>query len=275
MTNWLSPACSASASFASRACSASSTPRRRALRRAPTSTVANRAASIVWPIASVIDTCSVSRSSEKSKVSPPISPAGSQPGGKRELPGLAGEGARQQPTLDLGRQRQAEPSAVPTRRDRCSGGWRSPRTRRNVRPAPHPPPSAHPGVAPAPTPARRPPHRGWSPARTSERRDPPRSPRPPGRPAPAPAASQPVALAPQSPSPATAVAPSPPEWPRRISDCPLKSAIRKLTSRAPIASASAPASTSTAATGGAASTSASNEFKFSGDRRSSPIRPLT
>src|SRR5512133_3095955 len=52
VTNWLSPACSASASFASRACLASSTPRRRALRRAPTSTVANSAASIVWPIAS-------------------------------------------------------------------------------------------------------------------------------------------------------------------------------------------------------------------------------
>ena len=51
-------------------------PRRRALRRPPTSTVANRAASIVWPIASVIDTCSASRSSEKSKVSPPTSPAG-------------------------------------------------------------------------------------------------------------------------------------------------------------------------------------------------------
>jgi hypothetical protein len=52
-----------------------------------------------------------------------------------------------------------------------------------------------------------------------------------------------------------------------ISDRPLKSAIRKLTSRASIASASAPASTSTAATGGAASTAASNAFKLNGDRQ--------
>jgi hypothetical protein len=49
--------------------------------------------------------------------------------------------------------------------------------------------------------------------------------------------------------------------------------IRKLTSRAPIASASAPASTSTAATGGTASTAASNAFKFNGDRRRSSISP--
>jgi hypothetical protein len=55
------------------------------------------------------------------------------------------------------------------------------------------------------------------------------------------------------------------------SERPLKSAIRKLTSQAPIASASAPASTSTAATGGAASTAASSEFKFNGDRRLSLI----
>jgi hypothetical protein len=66
---------------------------------------------------------------------------------------------------------------------------------------------------------------------------------------------------------------TPPEWPNRISDRPLKSAIKKLTSRAPIASASAPASASTAVTGGAASTAASNEFKFSGDRRPSAISP--
>jgi hypothetical protein len=39
-----------------------------------------------------------------------------------------------------------------------------------------------------------------------------------------------------------------------------------------MASASAPASTSTAATGGAASTADSNEFKFNGDRRRPPIR---
>ena len=68
-------------------------------------------------------------------------------------------------------------------------------------------------------------------------------------------------------------APFPPAWPRRISDCPLKSAIKKLTSRASIASASAPASTSAAATGGAASTAASNEFKFNGKCRSSPTQP--
>jgi hypothetical protein len=49
--------------------------------------------------------------------------------------------------------------------------------------------------------------------------------------------------------------------------------MRKLTSRAPIASASAVASTSTAATGGAASTAASNEFKLSGTRRPSFISP--
>src|SRR5215208_4732052 len=64
-----------------------------------------------------------------------------------------------------------------------------------------------------------------------------------------------------------------PEWPSRISDRPLKSAIRKLTSRAPIASANAPASTSTAATGGAASTAASNEFKFRGECGLSPTSP--
>src|SRR6266487_885769 len=67
--------------------------------------------------------------------------------------------------------------------------------------------------------------------------------------------------------------PFPPEWPSRISDRPLKSAIKKLTSRAPIASASALASASTAATGGAASTAASNEFKFNGKCRFSPISP--
>src|SRR6059036_2197564 len=67
--------------------------------------------------------------------------------------------------------------------------------------------------------------------------------------------------------------PVPPEWPSRISERPLKSAIRKLTSRAPIASASSPASTSTAATGGAASTAASNAFKFTGDRPLAPISP--
>ena len=59
-------------------------------------------------------------------------------------------------------------------------------------------------------------------------------------------------------------APFPPEWPSRISARPLKSAMRKLTSRAPIASASSAASTSIAATGAAASAAASNEFKFSG-----------
>src|SRR5881392_3899356 len=67
--------------------------------------------------------------------------------------------------------------------------------------------------------------------------------------------------------------PFPPEWPSRISDRPLKSAIKKLTSRAPIACASAPARASTAATGGAASTAASNEFKFNGKCRFSPISP--
>src|SRR5215218_7318572 len=41
--------------------------------------------------------------------------------------------------------------------------------------------------------------------------------------------------------------------------------MRKLTSRAPMASASSAATTSTAATGGAASTAASKEFRFSGD----------
>ena len=35
------------------------------------------AASTSWPMASVIERCSVSRSSEKSNVSPPTSPAGS------------------------------------------------------------------------------------------------------------------------------------------------------------------------------------------------------
>ena len=39
--------------------------------------VASRAALTSWPMASVIETCSVSRSSAKSKVSPPTSPAGS------------------------------------------------------------------------------------------------------------------------------------------------------------------------------------------------------
>jgi len=58
-----------------------------------------------------------------------------------------------------------------------------------------------------------------------------------------------------------------------MSDRPLKSAIRKLTSRAPIASASAAASTSTVATGGAASTAASSEFKFKGDCRLCPTSP--
>ena len=72
--------------------------------------------------------------------------------------------------------------------------------------------------------------------------------------------------------PCNRIAPAPPEWPSRISDRPLKSAIRKLTSRAPIASASAAASTSTAATGGAASTAASNEFRFSGVWRPHPSR---
>ena len=47
------------------------------LRSAPTTSVASIADSTVWPMASVIDTCSVLRSSEKSNVSPPTSPAGS------------------------------------------------------------------------------------------------------------------------------------------------------------------------------------------------------
>ena len=172
VTNWPSSACSASASFASHACSASSTPRRRALRRPPTSTVANSAASMVWPIASVIDTCSVSRSSEKSNVSPPISPAGCSQAGERELPGLAGEGTRQQPMLDLRRQATTEPSAAPTRTDRCSGGSQSRRKPGSAPPVQHRPPSAQPGTPPAPTPERRQPRRGWSRARTAERRHP-------------------------------------------------------------------------------------------------------
>src|SRR5438105_9486431 len=68
------------------------------------------------------------------------------------------------------------------------------------------------------------------------------------------------------------LAPISPEWPSRISERPLKSAI-KLTSRASIASASAPASTTTAATGGAASSAASNACKFSGVRSPSPMTP--
>ena len=59
------------------ACSARSPKRRRVFRRAPTTSVASIAAPTECPIASVIDMCSVLRSSEKSNVSPPTSPAGS------------------------------------------------------------------------------------------------------------------------------------------------------------------------------------------------------
>jgi hypothetical protein len=55
---------------------------------------------------------------------------------------------------------------------------------------------------------------------------------------------------------------SPPDWPSRISDSPLNSAIRKLTSRASIASASAAAEHIDRPDRLAASTAASNEVKF-------------
>jgi hypothetical protein len=61
------------------------------------------------------------------------------------------------------------------------------------------------------------------------------------------------------PSPCNRSDPVPPEWPNRISDRPLKSAIKKLTSRTRSPPPALPPSTSTAPTGAAASTAASND----------------
>jgi hypothetical protein len=59
-------------------------------------------------------------------------------------------------------------------------------------------------------------------------------------------------------------------WLRRISDCPLKSPIRKPTSRAPTALASAVPITSAATIGGAASTAESSPFTVNGAAVVSP-----
>ena len=64
-------------------------------------------------MASVIERCSVSRSIEKSNVSPPTFPGRLQPRRERELPRLARVGPRQQSMLDLGRQRQAHRALPP------------------------------------------------------------------------------------------------------------------------------------------------------------------
>ena len=75
--------------------------------------VASIAASTSWPMASVIEKCSVSRSSAKSKVSPPTLPAGSSQPGECELARLAGVRARQQAVLDLGGERQGHRALAP------------------------------------------------------------------------------------------------------------------------------------------------------------------
>ena len=83
------------------------------MRSAPTTSVASRAERTEWPIASVTEMCSVSRSSEKSNVSPPTCPAGSSQPGQRELIRLACVGRGKQAALDLGRERQWDGPLAP------------------------------------------------------------------------------------------------------------------------------------------------------------------
>jgi hypothetical protein len=60
----------------------------------------------VWPIASVSDTLQRVPLQRKIESVAADLTRRLQPGGERELPGLAGKGTRQQPMLDLRRQRQ-------------------------------------------------------------------------------------------------------------------------------------------------------------------------
>ena len=183
-----------------------------------------------------------------------------EPSGQRELVRLAGEGCGKQPALNLGRERQWDGALAPLEEigvapvgdhhvAELMGGQLDVLERGRLRlerqdelehadrlaPARHGrddagviPLQQHDGVLPGEEPS--------SPTRSA------------------------VSALREPGSPSAAM------WPSRFNDRPLKSAIRKLTSRAPIASSNAAASTSTAATGGAASTAASSAFRFSGSR---------
>ena len=81
--------------------------------QAPDMSVASRAASTSWPMASVIEKCSMSRSSAKSKVSPPTLPAGSSQPASVNWPASQVYDARQQAVLDLGGERQGNRALAP------------------------------------------------------------------------------------------------------------------------------------------------------------------
>src|SRR3954447_21313498 len=75
--------------------------------------VASTEALIAWPIASVIETCRVSRSIAKSNVSPAMSPDGSGQAATVNCPPSHVEEPGEQPVLDLGRERQADRALAP------------------------------------------------------------------------------------------------------------------------------------------------------------------
>src|SRR5256885_17268942 len=111
---------------------------------------------------------------------PPNPPPRLQPGGGRELPGLAGERTRQQPMLDLGRERQRNRALSPfeevgvaavRKNHQSQEKWRPSHPRPPPRRPPNPPPPP-PGTPPLP-PARAP----GGPTTSSPPRPPPHPPR--------------------------------------------------------------------------------------------------
>ena len=149
------------------ACSASPTPRRRALRSAPTST--RRQQRRVERVAHGVGHRQMQRVALEAEVEGVAAdvPRRLQPPGQRELPGLAGVGAGEQAVLDLGLQRQRHRALAPFEQvgEAAVGdhdvGQRV-RCARRRRPA-----SLVRRVVQRPAPGPRPPRRGWSPARTT------------------------------------------------------------------------------------------------------------
>src|SRR5215217_5486065 len=114
VTKSLHPVKSPSPALARRACSPSSTPARLALRSAPTRTVASMEASIAWPIASVMETCRVSRSIAKSNVSPAMSPEGSNQAASVNCPASHVYEPGSNRCWDLGGKRQSDGTLAPS-----------------------------------------------------------------------------------------------------------------------------------------------------------------
>ena len=266
-----SGAWSARPSLARRACSASPTPARRALRRPPIMMRGEHGG--VDLVAHGVGHREVQQAPLQREVEGVAADVagGFQPPRERELAGLARVRARQQAVLDLGGQRQGNRALAPfeqvgepavgdddvrqrVRRERDLG-------RAPARPAPRR------GAARG----RRWPPRGWSPARTRGSRPRRARARPSARRARARAGCPISGTRSAVSSPCARVAALLPAWPSRMSAWPLKSAMRNETSRASSSLASRSPRTSAAENGGASSTAASSVERSSRTRGRSCI----